>query len=316
MLCQNKLLGYFFMVGVVFLCGVLVTTTTQAQGLLPTATVFPDNIASFAEVAQAMASWELSEHAHTYDEGLGADTTCARCKSPLNWDPFAPAAEAALDCASCKRVPGEARPVLDGGVPVSETEWQHIGCPICHEPIGDSYRITPAFWNQELGTYEPVESTDELCAQCHEGQHGFEVTEEILVDQAHIGWGCLDCHGPHGDDVDCVDCHDIFEGAGTMEHANHMQVHCSACHDQGGLPLWNDRDIASPFYGTIITVCFAHTLTSWPSHNLRAEVQCGRCHHARGSIYPAIAETISCDNSSCHPQGAVLYWCPTFARED
>jgi len=301
--------------GVVLLGFALLVSGAQAQGPEVTPTPALDDIASPEEVAAAYAAWELSGHAETFDNGMGADTTCARCKSPLNWDPQAPAAEAALDCASCKRVPGEERPLLEGGVPVPESEWHHVGCPICHEPVGDSYRITPAFWNQALGVYEPVESSNELCAHCHEGDHGFRVSEEQHADYAHQGWQCLDCHNPHGDNIACVDCHDVFTGRGAVEHANHQeQVTCSACHDRGGLALWFDRDPASSFYGQVVTIRFAHTLTSWPSHNLQTEVSCGRCHHSAGTRYPALAQAVACDNAACHPQGASLFWCTKFGR--
>lgn len=300
--------------GVVLLVSGLLISVLEAQELTPTTTPNPDAIASPFEVAEARATWEQSGHAHTFDYGLGADTTCARCKSPLNWDPTALAASAALDCASCKRIPGEARPLLEGGIPVAENEWQNVGCSICHEPVGDSYRVAPSFWNQELGAYEPVASGSELCAHCHEGQHGFEVVEEMQEDQAHPGWQCLDCHGPHGGDIQCMDCHDVTTGASVQVHANHQDVICSACHDQGGLALWEDRDPNSSFYGSVVTIRFAHTLTSWPSHNLRTEVMCGRCHHAANLYHAPIAEKVSCDNEACHPQGAVLDWCPIFAR--
>lgn len=297
-------------VGVLLLGSALWTATIQAQG--------PSRgVATPLQVAEAYAAWAHSEHSRTYDDGLGADTTCARCKSPLNWDPAAPAAEAALDCASCKRVPGEERPVLAGGEPVPPEEWQHIGCPICHEPVGDSYYVDIAFWNQATGAYEPVADVDQLCAHCHEGRHGFEVTEEMAADAAHPGMTCLDCHDPHGETaISCTDCHDPFMGEGAVEHANHQQVHCSACHDQGGLSLWWERDETSPFYGTVMTVRFAHTLTSWPSHNLRTEVECGACHHARDVTRPALAQAVACDNPSCHAGGAVINWCPYFGMPE
>ncbi len=302
------------LVGVFLLASGLLTYSLDAQELTPTPMPDLDAIASPVEVAAARAVWEQSGHADTFDDGLGADTTCARCKSPLNWDPSAPAAEAALDCASCKRIPGEPRPLLEGGTPVAMSEWQNIGCPVCHEPVGDSYRVAPAFWNQKLGVYEPVESGSELCAHCHEGQHGFQVVEEMQADQAHASWPCLNCHGPHGDDIQCVDCHNVSTGAGAEEHANHPDVVCSACHDQGGLALWRERDTDSSFYGSVVTIRFAHTLTSWPSHNLRTQVSCGRCHHAAGPYNAPIADSVSCSNEACHPQGAVLHWCPIFAR--
>jgi hypothetical protein len=313
---QNRLTQILFIlsVGSLLLSSVFFTSTTMQETSI-TPTRDPNNIASPAEVATAVAEWEQSEHAKSYDNGMGADTTCARCKSPLNWNPVAPAAEAALDCASCKRVPGEDRPILEGGEIVAEADWQHITCSICHEPVGDSYLITPVFWNQELGIYEPVESSDELCEHCHEGQHGFRVMEEMRDDQAHPGWNCLDCHGPHGDNVQCVDCHIVTEGSGAIEHANHPQVNCSACHDQGGLALWQDRDRESSFYGEVITIRFAHTLTSWPSHNLRTEVSCGRCHHSGSIRSPALAPTVSCDNEACHSQGAALHWCDLFEKD-
>lgn len=299
-------------VGVLLFVSGLLIPVLQAQESPPD----PDAIANPIEVAEASAVWEQSGHAQTFDNGLGADTTCARCKSPLNWDPTAPAAEAALDCASCKRIPGEERPILEGSIPVAESEWQNIGCPICHEPVGDSYRIAPSFWNQELGVYEPVESGNELCAHCHEGQHGFEVVEEMQEDLAHPGWGCLDCHGPHGDSIECIDCHDdLATKPGAQEHADHQEVTCSACHDQGGLALWRERDSNSSFYGEVVTIRFAHTLTSWPSHNLRTEVECGRCHHAASLYRAPIADSVSCNNGACHPQGAVLHWCPLFEKD-
>lgn len=302
------------LVGIFLLASGLLISVLEAQEPTPTTIPDPDAIASPIELAAVRAIWEHSGHASTFDNGMGADTTCARCKSPLNWDPTALAAEAALDCASCKRIPGEARPLLEGGTPVAENEWQHIGCPICHEPVGDSYRIAPSFWNQELGIYEPVESDSELCAHCHEGQHGFEVVEEMQEDQAHPGWQCLDCHGPHGGDISCVDCHDVTTGENAQVHTNHQQVVCSACHDQGGLALWQERDPNSSFYSSVVTIRFAHTLTSWPSHNLRTEVTCGRCHHAAGLYRAPIAESVSCGNEACHAQGAVLFWCTIYEQ--
>jgi hypothetical protein len=200
-------------------------------------------------------------------------------------------------------------------VPVAEADWQDISCAVCHEPVGDSYRVAPALWNQRLGIYEPVNSVDELCAHCHEGRHGFEVSEEVRADSAHPGWTCLDCHDPHGGAVYCTDCHDVTTGPAAEEHAKHPDVHCTACHDAGGLGLWRDYDAMSPYQDVVITRRFAHTLTSWPSHNLQTAVDCRRCHHAGSLERPAIAQTVSCQNGACHASGAVLYWCPLFTQE-
>ncbi|MBN2471040.1 MAG: hypothetical protein JXN59_09970, partial [Anaerolineae bacterium] len=71
--------------GVLLLGIAFVASGIQAQGPVPEATATPDDIASPLEIAAAYAAWEQSGHAETFDNGMGADTTCARCKSPFNW---------------------------------------------------------------------------------------------------------------------------------------------------------------------------------------------------------------------------------------
>jgi hypothetical protein len=272
--------------------------------------------ATAEELAAALAEWQQSEHARTYDEGMGANTTCARCKSPLNWDPNQLAAqEMAIDCGACKRVSGAPRPTLAGGTPVSEAEWQNITCAVCHIPVGESYDTGLAFWNQASNTYEPVESPDELCGHCHEGQHGFEVVEEQQASVAHQGMSCTDCHGAHNKVVLCEDCHDPMAGAGASEHRQHESVHCSACHDAGSLSIWQESDPASSYAGQYITRRFAHTLTSWPSHNLSADVDCLRCHHPQGDRQAALVDHLSCTICHVHAYGAVSEWCIFFERD-
>ncbi len=106
------------------------------------------HVATEAELLSAQLEWSQSQHAETYDDGQGANTTCAKCKSPMNWDPSNLAVEAALNCGSCKRVPGAPRPDLEGGTPVSMEDWQNISCGICHEPVGDSYWTGISYWDQ------------------------------------------------------------------------------------------------------------------------------------------------------------------------
>jgi hypothetical protein len=272
-------------------------------------------IATAAELEIARLEWAASEHAATYDEGMGANTTCARCKSPLNWDPSqSEAQELALDCGSCKRVPGEDRPVLSGGVPVSEAEWQHISCEICHVPAGDSYDVGLAFWNEALERYEQVDSVAQLCSHCHEGQHGFRVVEEQAVSKAHTGWECTRCHGSHGEASSCTDCHDPQVGPGAYEHARHPNVNCTGCHDAGNLSIWYDEDPASSNYGEYVPVRFAHTLTSWPSHDLSTEIYCQRCHHPLEQRGAVTVPKVSCTECHEHEYGAVSLWCDYFPR--
>ena len=304
------LLGAGFMISSV-VSGVLLPTKHLIQS--PATTPTP-RIATQEELATAQAEWERSAHADTFDSGMGANTTCARCKSPMNWDPSQDlAAQAALDCGSCKRIPGAPRPELESGVSVTQGDWRNVQCSICHIPVGDSYYTSIAFWEQSLRSYVSVQDTNELCAKCHEGRHGFEVVEEQRVSPAHQGWECTRCHGPHGEPAACTDCHNPTDGPGSSEHARHPLVDCTACHDQGGLSIWLESDPESKFFDTYMTRRFAHTLTSWPSHDLSANVSCVKCHHPKDADSPVLVQEIGC--KQCHPDGAVLFWCINFSRD-
>ncbi len=270
-------------------------------------------IATNEQLEKAREEWSRTKHADTFDNGIGANTTCARCKSPLNWDPSQDLAQQqAMDCGACKRIPGAPRPELSAGMPVSTREWKNISCEICHQPAGDSYDTSISFWNQALGEYEAVESVMELCAKCHEGKHGFHVIGEQESSQVHHGWECTICHGAHSSPSECTDCHNPSTGFGAVEHGRHPSVNCSGCHDNGRLTIWRDPDPESIHYDTFITRRFAHTLTSWPSHNLSAEIDCTRCHHPVGDRTVSIVPTVSCE--ACHEDGAVLFWCEYFLR--
>jgi hypothetical protein len=271
-------------------------------------------VATPEELRVAQVDWELSAHADTFDSGMGANTTCARCKSPKNWDPSRDlAAQEALDCGSCKRIPGAPRPELESGIPVIQEEWRNIQCDICHIPVGDSYSTSVAFWDQTSRSYISDLNVNELCAKCHEGQHGFKVVEEQESSIVHQGWECTRCHGPHGEASACTDCHDPTIGVGSFEHARHPSVTCTACHDRGRLSIWMESDPDSDFFGTYITRRFAHTLTSWPSHNLSLEVSCVKCHHPVDSDSPVLVQEVNCQE--CHLDGAVLFWCEYFPRD-
>lgn len=272
-----------------------------------------DRPATEEELAKAEEAWRLSEHSDTYDDGMGANTTCARCKSPMNWDPIAPGVEAAMDCYSCKRVPGAERPILQEGNPVSREEWNDITCDVCHIPINDSYSVGIAYWNQSSLEYEDVESVVELCAKCHEGQHGFRVVEEQFQSSIHSGWECTECHGTHGTPSACEDCHDPQDVSGAEEHERHPSVNCTACHDAGALTIIQDQDPNSRHFEEYIPVRFAHTLTSWPSHNLSTEIYCQRCHHPTRTGNPAVDTITSCQ--ACHPEGVMWIWCEAFERD-
>lgn len=303
--------------GLVFLVIALIlmfgSVSATNQPFVEPSTTPNGRIATDDELVAAWSEWETSAHADTYDDGIGANTTCARCKSPLNWDPISELAEAAQDCGSCKRIPGAPRPDLEGGIPVPQSDWKNIGCEICHRPTGDSFYVEISFWNQAIGDYEPVNSPTELCEKCHSGRHGFEVIKEQAISEAHQAWDCTECHGSHGSDVLCTDCHDPDEGEGAFEHQRHPNVNCTACHDGGGLSIWKDTNPDSRYFGQTITRRFAHTLTSWPSHNIVLVVKCERCHHPISKTRGAIEPDVGCEE--CHDGGAVWVWCDYFPRD-
>jgi hypothetical protein len=293
----------------------IVSATPPPAAPTPTPTR-ASHTATAEELQTAQAQWMRTRHANTFDNGMGANTTCASCKSPRNWDPKAPAAEAAHDCSACKREPGKPRPQLQAGVAVAQADWKSITCDICHQPVGNYYSTGLAYWNQATAQYEPVSSSSELCAKCHTEQHGFQVIYEQTASPAHKGWDCIRCHGSHNSPVQCIDCHDPAQGRGKGVHAQHARVGCTTCHDAGELTIWQDPYPDSRYYQTYMPQRMAHDLRSWPSHNLQTKADCRRCHHPQGTLQTVVATSVKCDNQACHPGGAVFSWCPIFPRDE
>jgi hypothetical protein len=316
----TKVKGWVYIIlGLIITSFFLITTQSDAVTHLmitPSQPTPTGHIATEDELALAHAEWSQSAHSDTYDDGMGANTTCARCKSPMNWDPTQELAQLeATDCGSCKRIPGAPRPELRSGIVVEEKNWHDITCDVCHIPAGDSYFTDVAFWNQALEQYEAVDNVMELCAHCHEGRHGFEVIEEQLASSVHTSMDCTECHSAHGGHSLCEDCHNPAVGQGAFEHLRHPNVHCSGCHDDGGLSIWYESDPQSSYYGEYITRRFAHTLTSWPSHDLAREVYCQRCHHPLENRSTSIVPYVRCDKCHEHSSGAVFDWCIFFERD-
>lgn len=303
----------------VFLIGLASTGLVSATPPFSAPTPAPTravHVATEEELRTAQAQWLRTRHANTYDNGMGANTTCANCKSPRNWDPKAPAAESAHDCGACKREPGKPRPQLQAGEAVAQADWKSITCDICHRPVGNSYSTALAFWNQLAQQYEPVSSSNALCEKCHTGAHGFEVLYEQSVSVAHRGWECARCHGSHNTPVKCTDCHDPAAGRGKQAHAQHEKVGCSTCHDAGELTIWQDPYPDSRYYRVYMPQRMAHDLRSWPSHDLQTKADCRRCHHPQGKLQTVVVTSVKCDNQNCHPGGAVFFWCPIFPRDE
>lgn len=287
------------------------STPTALQASNPSPTPIgkkTPHVATPDELLVAQIEWRRTRHANTYDDGLGANTTCALCKAPRNYSANPIALQAAEDCAACKREPGQPRPDLEAGVPVAQPDWKSISCDTCHQPVGDSYSTAISYWDPVLEQYQPLANSTELCAKCHAEQHGFGVIREQSVSAAHKGWECSRCHGAHNLPVKCTDCHDVQKGAGASAHMAHSKVGCPACHDAGGLAIWQDPNASSRYYAQWMPRQMAHDLRSWPSHNLQTRVDCLRCHHPQDDQGTIIASDVRCVNALCHPDGVEL--CP------
>jgi hypothetical protein len=101
--------------------------------------------------------WEESAHATNYHNGTGHDNDnsyCARCVSPLQYDPNVNRTTADL---------------------VPEAEWEGITCIVCHDP----HSLELALFN---GTEREEAVTDptDLCTSCHSGsRHGTGWEESV-----------------------------------------------------------------------------------------------------------------------------------------
>ena len=97
-----------YLIILIFLGALLLIAGTVAAAPALSLTPTPEGtletrIASEEQLQTAYAEWSTSRHADTYNQGMGANTTCAKCKSPTNWDPNNSAQDSALNCYSCKR---------------------------------------------------------------------------------------------------------------------------------------------------------------------------------------------------------------------
>ncbi len=181
--------------------------------------------------------WGESAHAKTYHPGSNDNSYCARCVSPLNYDP------------SVNRTTADTIP---------EDDWTAIGCIICHDP----HTLELALFN---GTEreEHVEKSADLCTACHSGSHhGTGWEESAHAKTYHNGTGhdndnsyCARCVSPFQYDPDtnrttaylipkdeweaitCIVCHDqhtlelaLFNGTGREEPIDKSVDLCTACH--------------------------------------------------------------------------------------
>ncbi len=122
-----------------------------------------------------VTTWMESEHADSYDEGIGANTYCASCKAPFQF------------------VIGSTR---DNNDPVPEEEWEDIVCNVCHPPAETGLGLV-GFYDANIGDWVPADGNTELCVKCHTGGHHYiEFVPGPGKNMEKKGVGCSDCHMP------------------------------------------------------------------------------------------------------------------------
>ena len=196
--------------------------------------------------------WKASTHSNqdqldaegAGEELHGVNSFCARCKSPSQYDPFAP---------------------LRLAEEFSAEEWHGVGCADCHDPHSNEFE------------YQLRNEVDDACTICHTN----EATAPVPGDEPHhtqkeafggtMGIGVTGQKGMAG--VTCVDCHmwrtpsvghgvSMSDSLGIERHEAHSfepsSQACADCHSdliskmpEHGRPanntgeneeLWNEWD--------------------------------------------------------------------------
>lgn len=214
--------------------------------------------------------WEASPHANTYvlDEA-GTNSTCARCHAPLDYVPSMD--DMPASCAACKFEVDDPPPTL------AETDWESIPCNICHrvkkgvvDPEYTWLSVPP------IDEYADVESTTELCLNCHI-QVDIPGHETPDLANAHADFTCTLCHDAHSTTaISCAsgDCHADTTNSSTAIPGHdeaHLAVPCWVCHDAAGLAAGLDEN---ENWVTLMDVAS----TPYVSHNIIKETLCERCH--------------------------------------
>ena len=223
------------------------------------------------------AAWNASPHADSYVlNDAGENSTCARCHAPVNWLPSMD--DIPETCLSCKFEVKNPPPLI------TESEWEHISCNVCHE-VDKKDNVKPEYaWLEiaQIGEYAEVATPTELCLKCHNEidlpEHGV-----AQLGGAHADYECTQCHDAHDTVASCaaVDCHDdvVTPAEPIPGHdEDHQSVACVACHDAGEMEVGPVEETGE--WMTLIAVSPKGEAAVIPftSHNTVLEAPCERCH--------------------------------------
>lgn len=229
------------------------------------------------EAGEVEERWERGVHAHTFITGdsEGGNSSCARCHSPMDWEPLASERPEAWEAHSLE---GISEPNQ-----ISEQEWSHVHCEVCHAQPNNE--IDGEFsWLEipPLGIYEEVATIGQLCKKCHIPEVDNDHTPFIFVG-VHAELNCTDCHDAHDGSATCgtSTCHQSFsqECIEIETHDKpHSEITCGGCHDGLGLAIgWNkELEKWDTYYGGDPRI--EQGARPFNSHNIVLAVDCDRCH--------------------------------------
>lgn len=221
--------------------------------------------------------WLAGPHADTFVvDAEGTNDICTRCHAPDNFIP-------SMDDIppSCYAAPGCHFEVEEMPPFITEEQWLSVQCRTCHEIDKDGVVQPEYAWLAvaAIDEYETVESTTELCLNCHKE---FDQPEHIsiTVGGVHDGYSCTDCHDAHDTFTSCSDagCHETPQDP-TGHDLLHPNVNCIACHDASELAVAPSEQHDEAWF-TFISTSDGNEGSTFPytSHNIQLEVECERCH--------------------------------------
>jgi len=271
------------------------------------------------KIDEAATSWLSSAHARSLHMSGDDQQSCARCKSPANYN--ASSNQSSL---------------------ISQPDWQGIQCRVCHNLHDRKFPnntgpggFPVAFYNGTLSSlagyaiYDKVNSSTELCEKCHSSSHDpkFEGTHK-----ASVNFTCTNCHmnSSFNNELHKFEVRNTTSGITGCEVCHKASEHtvllckgkidCVGCHDRTvqrnitGYAVSPDNNYGlykDPISDNWTTYRVSHGFAvTWPSHNITSEVVCEKCHGSisvySGLITPATGDF--CER--CHyqpPNGTSRY---------
>jgi DmsE family decaheme c-type cytochrome len=207
-----------------------------------------------------------------------------------------------------------------------KSPFAHLQCESCHGPGGDHAGRRnvgaghPAVVRFGNNANTPIDQQDAVCANCHTKHAGLQWTGSA---HQRNEVGCAACHSVH-EKVDrvsvlteqagvCSECHPRQRADSHKPYAHPITsgvMTCTTCHD-----LHNSFNSALLKRDNLNELCWScHTELRGPFLFEHAPVpeDCLLCHHAHGSIHPAMLTRRSpllcqaCHSRAGHPSASFV----------